>query len=39
KSFKCVGIGECVNACPYDNIFFYDIRNWIRDKIHKGSIG
>ncbi|MEM4884532.1 MAG: 4Fe-4S binding protein [Saccharolobus sp.] len=35
KSFKCVGIGECVNACPYDNIFFYDIRNWIRDKLKR----
>ncbi len=33
KSFKCVGIGECVDACPYDNIYFYDVRNWIKDKL------
>ncbi|WP_338604664.1 4Fe-4S binding protein [Sulfolobus tengchongensis] len=32
KSFKCVGIGECVNACPYDNIYFYDVRHWFKDK-------
>ncbi len=32
KSFKCVGLGECVNACPYDNIFFYDVRHWIKER-------
>ncbi len=27
KSSKCVGSGSCVLACPYDNIYFYDVRN------------
>ena len=33
KSSKCVGSGSCLQACPYDNIFFYDIRNYIKEKI------
>ncbi len=33
KSFKCVGVGDCVEACPYDNIFFYDVRNVIKERI------
>lgn len=32
KSSKCVGAGSCLEACPYDNIFFYDIRNFIKEK-------
>ena len=32
KSSKCVGAGSCVVACPYDNIFFYDVRNFIKEK-------
>lgn len=32
KSFKCIGAGECVEACPHDNIFIYDVRNWLREK-------
>ena len=31
RSYKCIGVGECVSACPVDNIFFYDARNWFRD--------
>lgn len=27
KSSKCVGSGSCILACPYDNIYFYDVRN------------
>ncbi|BDC17909.1 4Fe-4S binding protein [Acidianus sp. HS-5] len=37
RSMKCVGLGECVNACPYDNITFYDVRHWIRNKFHRAS--
>ncbi|BCU69571.1 4Fe-4S binding protein [Stygiolobus caldivivus] len=29
RSIKCVGIGECVDACPHKNIFFYDVRHVI----------
>lgn len=32
KSSKCVGAGSCIEACPYDNIFFYDVRNFLKDK-------
>lgn len=32
KSFKCIGAGECIEACPHDNIFIYDVRNWLREK-------
>ncbi|MDA4123438.1 MAG: 4Fe-4S dicluster domain-containing protein [Thaumarchaeota archaeon] len=35
RSFKCVGIGDCVSACPYENIYFFDVRNWARTKLHK----
>lgn len=33
KSMKCIGVGDCVSACPYENIYFYDVRGWIREKI------
>ncbi len=33
KSQKCVGAGSCIEACPYDNIHFYDIRNAVREKL------
>jgi len=35
KSMKCVGVGDCVEACPYDNVFFYDVRHKLRDIFHK----
>ncbi|WP_297217142.1 4Fe-4S binding protein [Thermoplasma sp.] len=35
KSSKCVGSGSCVLACPYDNIYFYDVRNAMHDFIKK----
>ncbi len=33
RSYKCIGVGECASACPVDNIFFYDVRNWVREKL------
>ena len=35
RSFKCVGVGDCVSACPYENVFFFDARNWVRTKLHR----
>lgn len=35
KSSKCVGAGSCLEACPYDNIFFYDIRNYLKERKSK----
>ncbi|MEM0158301.1 MAG: hypothetical protein QW812_02175 [Thermoplasmataceae archaeon] len=37
KDSRCVGIGDCVNACPYDNIFYFDVRHWIRNRLGKAS--
>lgn len=37
RSSKCVGAGSCVEACPYDNIFFYDVRNLIKEKVKLGK--
>jgi polyferredoxin len=30
KSSKCIGIGDCVGACPYSNEYFFDVRGWAR---------
>ncbi|MDA4131508.1 MAG: 4Fe-4S dicluster domain-containing protein [Thaumarchaeota archaeon] len=35
RSFKCVGVGDCVSACPYENIYFFDVRNWVRTKLNR----
>ena len=34
RSFKCIGVGDCVSACPYENVFFFDVRNWVRTKLN-----
>ena len=33
RSGKCVGVGECIEACPYDNIYIHDVRHWMRQRI------
>ncbi len=33
RSSKCIGVGDCVESCPYGNIYFYDVRNWLRQKL------
>ena len=35
KSMKCIGVGDCVSACPYENVYFYDVRGWIRKKLRQ----
>ena len=37
KSIKCIGIGECVDACPYKNIFIYDVRHVIAKLFKKAK--
>jgi len=27
KSHKCIGVGNCVSSCPYENEYFFDVRN------------
>ncbi len=33
RSSKCCGVGDCVEACPYGNMYFYDVRHWLRSKV------
>ncbi len=35
RSHKCIGVGDCVSACPYENEYFYDVRGWLRQKLGK----
>ncbi|WP_052266636.1 4Fe-4S binding protein [Picrophilus oshimae] len=37
KDSRCIGIGDCLEACPNDNIFFYDVRQYLRKKITKNE--
>ena len=39
KSMKCIGVGDCVSACPYENIYFFDVRGWVREKLRRGDGG
>jgi polyferredoxin len=38
KSMKCIGCGDCVSACPYENIEFKDVRHWIKSKLERQDI-
>lgn len=29
RSSKCCGVGNCVGACPYNNLYIHDARHWI----------
>jgi NAD-dependent dihydropyrimidine dehydrogenase PreA subunit len=33
RSAKCIGAGECIEACPYDNLYIHDVRHWVRQKL------
>jgi polyferredoxin len=33
RSTKCCGVGNCVGACPYNNLYIHDIRHWVRDRL------
>jgi len=33
RSSKCCGVGDCVEDCPYDNLYVSDIRHWIRRRL------
>jgi polyferredoxin len=37
RSHKCIGVGDCVSACPYENEYFYDVRGWFREKFGNTS--
>ncbi len=29
RSAKCCGVGDCVGACPYGNLYDQDVRSWV----------
>ncbi len=33
RSTKCCGVGDCVEACPYDNLYVSDVRHWVRRRL------
>jgi polyferredoxin len=33
RSAKCCGVGDCIEACPYGNMYFYDARHWVRARL------
>lgn len=39
RSYRCIGVGDCVEACPVDNIFFHDVRSVLsRQRAEHGII-
>jgi len=35
RNYKCIGCGNCVSACPYQIMSFYDARHWLRERLGK----
>lgn len=33
RSSKCCGVGDCVEACPYGNLYISDVRHWLRARL------
>ena len=38
RSSKCCGVGECVEACPYDNLYIADVRHWLRRRLGRPEV-
>ena len=38
RSTKCCGVGNCVGACPYGNLYIHDIRHWLREKLSRPAM-
>lgn len=34
RNFKCIGCGNCISACPYQIMSFYDVRHWWSERLH-----
>ncbi|MCI4331832.1 MAG: hypothetical protein L3K19_08340 [Thermoplasmata archaeon] len=32
RSSKCCGVGNCVDACPYGNLYIHDVRHWLAQR-------
>jgi hypothetical protein len=37
RSTKCCGVGDCVGACPYGNMYHQDVRFWVRRKLSRAD--
>ncbi len=35
RSSKCCGVGDCVEACPYGNLYVHDVRHWVRARLRR----
>jgi polyferredoxin len=33
RSTKCCGVGDCVEVCPYGNLYIHDVRHWVRRRL------
>jgi polyferredoxin len=33
RSSKCCGVGDCISACPYGNMYIYDVRHAIAARL------
>jgi len=33
RSSKCCGLGSCVEACPYGNLYIFDVRHWVAARL------
>lgn len=33
RSSKCCGVGDCIGACPHDNMYISDVRHWLRARL------
>jgi polyferredoxin len=38
RSSKCCGVGDCVEACPYDNLYIADVRHWLRRRLGRPEV-
>ncbi len=37
RSSKCCGVGSCVGACPYGNLYHQDVRLWLRRRLGRSE--
>jgi len=38
RSTKCCGVGTCVGACPYGNMYHQDVRFWLRRRTTRSPL-
>lgn len=35
RNYKCIGCGNCISACPYKIMSFYDVRHWLKERFRR----